>query len=179
MNTINYNQLSKVVSHALRHEPELYNLKLDPNGWVLLSELVTTLNSQGVKVDENHIYKMIELSENKRHQVLDGKIRAYYGHSISDKIIKDPTEPPERLYHGTISSNLKSIIEKGLLPMERQYVHLSIDKESAAIVGGRREGEIIIIIVNSKEASLGKVKFYKEENGIWLSDPIPPIFLTF
>ena len=178
MNSIDFIQLSKTVSHALRHEPQSYNLNLDDQGWVLLSDLVVALNSKGIQVDEIGITKMVELSEKKRHQILNGKIRACYGHSVNNKILKYPDEPPEFLYHGTVQNNLINIIEKGLLPMERQYVHLSIDKETAALAGSRRNGELVILTIRAKEAFLNNIQFYKEENGIWLSDPIPSKYIV-
>ena len=62
--------------------------------------------------------------------------------------------------------------------MERQYVHLSVDKNTAAIVGSRRKGELVVLKVKAKEAYLSSIQFYKEENGIWLSDPIPSKYIT-
>lgn len=177
MSLVNYIKLSKTVSHALRHDPQSYNLKLDNEGWVLVSELIYALNSKGVQVDENVLMKMVESSEKKRHQILDGKIRAYYGHSIKNKILKSPSTPPEFLYHGTTESNLDKIKEKGLLPMGRQYVHLSVDETMAEIVGRRRKGQLAILKIKAKEASSNAVQFYKEENGIWLSDSIPSKYI--
>lgn len=177
MNSMDFIQLSRTVSHALRHEPGAYNLMLDPQGWVALSDLILALNSKGIRVQEEEVIKMVELSQKKRHQILNGKIRAYYGHSVTDKILKDPSEPPEFLYHGTTKERLNGIIEKGLLPMERQYVHLSADEETAAVVGSRRKGELIILTVKAKEAFLSNIQFYKEGNGIWLSDAIPSKYL--
>jgi putative RNA 2'-phosphotransferase len=177
MGDMNVIELSKIVSHALRHEPQSYNLNLDNQGWVLLSDLIIALNSKGIQVNEFDINKMIELSEKKRHQILNGKIRAYYGHSIENKILKPPVEPPEFLYHGTIQNNLINILEKGLLPMGRQYVHLSIDRDTAGIVGSRKKGEIIILTIKAKEAFLNNIQFYKEKNEIWLSDSIPSQYI--
>lgn len=177
MNSINFIQLSKIVSHALRHEPQFYDLNLDNQGWVKLFDLVIALNSKGIQVDEKDIYEMVELSEKKRHQILNGKIRAYYGHSTENKILKESTEPPEFLYHGTTQNNLDSIVEIGLLPMERQYVHLSVDENTAAIVGSRKKGKVVVLKIRAKEAYLRSIKFYKEENGIWLSDPIPSKYI--
>lgn len=56
------------MSHALRHEPQSYNLNLDKQGWVLLYDLVIALNSKGIQVDKNDICKMVELSEKRRYQ---------------------------------------------------------------------------------------------------------------
>ena len=58
MNSIDFIQLSKTVSHALRHKPQFYNLNLDNQGWVLLSDLVFALNSKGINVDEESITKI-------------------------------------------------------------------------------------------------------------------------
>lgn len=178
MNSIDFKQLSKTVSHALRHEPHFYNLILNEEGWILLSDLVMALNAKGLQVDEFAIKKMVELSEKKRHQITNGKIRAYYGHSIKNKILKFPIEPPKFLYHGTVQNSLINIFEKGLLPMERQYVHLSIDRSTAEMIGSRRKGELVILTIKAKEAFLNKIEFYKEENGIWLSNLIPPKYIN-
>ena len=123
------------------------------------------------------IYKMVELLEKKRNQILNGKIRACYGHSVENKILKYPVEPPEFLYHGTVQNSLNNILEKGLLPMKRQYIHLSNDRNTAAIVGSWRKGELVILTIKAKEAFLSNIQFYKEENGIWLSDSIPTKYI--
>lgn len=170
-------QLSRTISHALRHEPQSYNLKLDDQGWVLLSDLVSALNAKGIRVNENLIVELVAQSEKKRHQILNGSIRAFYGHSTANKISKNAIEPPVFLYHGTIKDNLNGIMEKGLLPMNRQYVHLSSDEKTARVVGSRRKGDLVILKVKAKEAFLNKVQFYKEENDIWLSDPISPEYI--
>lgn len=121
---------------------------------------------------------MVEYSTKKRHEILNGKIRANYGHSVQNKIVKYPVKPPEFLYHGTVENNLNNIMEKGLLPMERQYVHLSIDKKTAEIFGRRKKGNLVILTIKAKEAFLNDIKFYKEENDIWLSDQIPSIYIA-
>jgi len=166
------------VSHALRHELQSYNLNLDIQGYVLLSDFVIALNSKGIQVDEFDINKMVELSEKKRHQILNGKIRAYYGHSVKDKILKYLVEPPEFSYHGTVQNSLNDILEKGLLSMERQYVHLSIDRSTAEMVGSRRKGDSVILTIRANEAFLNNIQFYKEENGTWLSEPIPSKYIV-
>jgi putative RNA 2'-phosphotransferase len=161
-------KLSKVVSHALRHEPQVYGLQLDGEGWVLLSDLASAL-----KVSEADIIKMLEQSAKKRFQIQDGRIRAFYGHSTEEKISKVMSFPPEYLYHGTTKENLSQIAEGGLLPMSRQYVHLSIDEATATIVGNRKRGELVIIKIQAAQAYKDGVPFYQEENGIWLADHVP------
>lgn len=68
--------------------------------------------------------------------------------------------------------------QKGLLPIERQYVHLSIGRSTAEMVGSRRKGDLVILTIRAKEAFLNNIRFYKEENGIWLSDPISSKYIV-
>lgn len=178
MNIIDFIQLSKTVSHALRHEPQSYNIKLDSEGWVSIFELVQALKCKGFNIEQEDIIQMIKESEKKRHQILNGKIRAYYGHSTNKKIVKQPQSPPDTLYHGTIANNIGNIMLHGLLPMKRQYVHLSKDEETAKRVAIRRKGEIIILKIKAHEAYKNGIPFYKEENNIWLSEPIPSKYIT-
>lgn len=176
--SLNLNQLSKVVSHALRHEPHCYNLKLDIDGWVNLSDLILSLKDKDFpNIKEEDIILMIEQAQKKRHEIINGKIRACYGHSLDGKIYKQVECPPVILYHGTISSNLKSILDKGLLPMNRQYVHLSMDKQTAKNVANRKKEEICILTVMAREAFGDGVFFYKEDSGIWLSEQILPKYI--
>lgn len=177
MKKIDFIELSKIVSHALRHEPQSYNIVLDSEGWVTLPDLVSSLNNKGIIVTDEVVSQMVELSDKRRHQISNGRIRAFYGHSTDKKIIKSNSIPPDVLYHGTIANNLDSILDNGILPMKRQYVHLSIDEHTAKKVASRRRGEIAIIKVEAKEAYKDGIQFYKEENGIWLSEVIPTKYI--
>ncbi|MEJ0101531.1 MAG: RNA 2'-phosphotransferase [Bacteroidota bacterium] len=47
-----------------------------------------------------------------------------------------------------------------------------VDEATAKTMGSRRHGELIIIKVKARDAYKGGIQFYKEENGIWLSDLI-------
>jgi putative RNA 2'-phosphotransferase len=177
MGYLDFIQLSKVVSHALRHEPQSYNLELDSDGWVLLSDLVSSLKRKDIVVTNDTIMQMVEQSEKKRHQILNGKIRANYGHSTNEKIIKASSEPPDVLYHGTLVVNLTNIFDNGILAMKRQYVHLSTDEDAAKLVASRRQGALVVIKVKAQKAFKNNISFYKEENGIWLSECIPAKYI--
>jgi putative RNA 2'-phosphotransferase len=176
---IDNNKLSKIISHALRHEPESYGLTLDNEGWVNINELLFALQKKkewkGLSID--NIETMINLSSKKRHECLNGKIRALYGHSISQQIIKEKSIPPNLLYHGTLQNKVSRILNEGLKPMERQYVHLSIDMATATKVAERRKGEINILEIEALKAYNDGFSFYKEDNGIWLADFIPPKYI--
>jgi len=180
MSNINFNELSKIISHALRHQPSLYNLKLDKDGWVDVGLLIASLKNRDEKYIDlsiEDIEKMIELSQKKRHEITGNKIRASYGHSLKDKIVKENSIPPQYLYHATKNSMLENILSKGLLPMKRQYVHLSENKKDAFNVALRKTSKPIILKVQSRLASQQGLNFYKEKDSLWLSDNIDSKYL--
>lgn len=60
---MNLAQLSRVVSHALRHEPWLYELELDDEGWVPVDQLLMALREKGGDwevVDTRSLERMLE-----------------------------------------------------------------------------------------------------------------------
>jgi putative RNA 2'-phosphotransferase len=179
MSLINYLQLSKEISYALRHVPWEYELELDENGWVSVEQLLTSLreNSKWESVIIEDLEHIIESSDKKRHELVDGKIRALYGHSVPKKIVKESSEPPVILFHGTARHFLESIGNKGLLPKGRQYVHLSNDIETALQVGKRRDDKPIILEIDAKKAWDEGVKFYLGNDKVWLADNIPSQYI--
>ena len=76
--------------------------------------------------------------------------------------------PPEILYNdGTARRFVQAIKEKGLLPQNRQYVHLSVDTETVLQVGNRRDSQPTLLIVQALEAWTQGVKFYRGNNKVW------------
>ncbi|WP_128102958.1 RNA 2'-phosphotransferase [Paenibacillus sp. DCT19] len=168
-------KLSKELSYALRHAPWEYELELDEEGWVEISQLLVALHEspQWKHVTEAHLEKMIAVSEKKRHEIQAGRIRALYGHSTPHKIAKLPATPPKTLYHGTPLRAVDSIMEQGLQPRQRQYVHLSADMETATQVGRRRDDQPIILTIDAAKAAQDGIRFYHGNENIWLADYIP------
>ena len=179
MSHINYLQLSKEISYALRHAPWEYELELDEDGWVRVEQLLTALNESDKwgNVTLEDLEHMIENSDKKRHELVDGKIRALYGHSIPKKIVKESTEPPAILYHGTARRFIESIESKGILPKGRQYVHLSNDIETALQVGKRHDDRPVILEIYAKKAWDEGVEFYLGNDKVWLADNIPSKYI--
>jgi RNA:NAD 2'-phosphotransferase (TPT1/KptA family) len=95
-------------------------------------------------IEKQNLEEMIARADKVRFEIKDDKIRALYGHSSSyssfipfTKIQKIASKPPDILYHGTSPYTAKNIMSEGLRPMNRQYVHLSTDKNTALQVGKR------------------------------------------
>ncbi|MBX9432002.1 RNA 2'-phosphotransferase [Ralstonia nicotianae] len=172
--------LSKTVSYALRHEPWLYELELDDEGWVPVEELLSALRAEKPEwsaVSEADLVEMIARSDKKRHELRDGKIRALYGHSVPNKLSKQPAEPPAILYHGTSPETAQRIKVDGLRPMSRQYAHLSVDKATAEQVGRRKAQMPVLVVVKATQAHAAGIAFYRGNDQVWLADFVPATFI--
>src|SRR5262245_25697925 len=94
---IDSKHLSKTLSHALRHEPWLYEIELDDQGWASVESVLAALRLErepwaSLTVDD--LIRAITQSDKRRYEYQDGKIRALYGHSIAGKLRKKRAEPP-------------------------------------------------------------------------------------
>ncbi len=173
-------ELSKVVSHALRHEPWLYELELDDEGWVEIDTLLKALSKEREEwsnLNHQDLQEMIEQSSKQRHEIMGDKIRALYGHSENNSLKKSPCAPPEILYHGTNSEFIDNIMQNGLLPMTRQFVHLSLDTNTAIAVGKRKDKQPALLIIKSGDAYKSGIAFYKGNEHVWLADKIPAEYI--
>ena len=121
---------------------------------------------------------MVEHGSKERFAVEDGRIRARYGHSIPGLKTYKAVQPPVTLYHGTSTHAAEQIAVEGLLPMGRQYVHLSTDVPTAIEVGRRHGGHVTVLLVNAGDAFENGISFYRGNDSTWLCDYIPPRFIT-
>ena len=172
---MDYIKLSKEVSYALRHTPYEYELELDYEGFVLINQLLSALNEKSNNdrdVTKEDLEYIIKNSDKIRHKIKDDKIRALYGHSVSNRIKKEAAIPPEILYHGTAHRFIESIKVNGLLTMNRQYVHLSTDKDTALLVGKRRDNNPVLLEIDAKKAFEEGTIFYIGNDKIWLCDEV-------
>lgn len=173
--------LSRALSHALRHEPWRYELELDAEGWVPVSQVLEALHSRGgdwARVDQDAIEHMIRTSEKQRHELSGSRIRARYGHSTPARIEFEPGDPPAVLFHGTAPDTWNRIHADGLRPMRRQYVHLSVDPATARAVGQRKSADPLILTVRAQDAARSGVRFYHAGDKIWLADEVPAEFVA-
>lgn len=175
MNEKEEKRISKHLSLILRHKPESINISLDSNGWADVNELIDKLN-----LNLNDLKQIVANNDKKRFILSEdfSKIRANQGHSISINLNLEEEAPPLVLYHGTAVKNLDSIKSKGLIKGQRQYVHLSLDQDTALKVG-QRYGKPTILKIKAYNMYTQGFKFYLSENKVWLTDHIPPEFITF
>lgn len=166
-------KLSIFISLILRHKPDAANITLDEHGWANVDDLLNGINDTGRKIDMEILEEIVATDNKQRYSFNQDKtlIRANQGHSISVDVELKEQEPPEFLYHGTATRFLDDIMNEGLKPMSRLYVHLSKDVEIAFKVG-KRHGKTVILKIHSGSMYENGYKFYLSENGVWLTEKV-------
>ena len=154
-------RLSLFLSLVLRHQPEAAGITLDEHGWADVEALIQGISGTGRRYSFNEDRTLI---------------RANQGHSIPVDVELTETTPPQVLYHGTASRFEQAILEQGLKPMSRLYVHLSGDAKTALTVG-RRHGNPVVFEVDSGRMSRDGEHFYISQNGVWLTKRVKPEYL--
>ena len=179
MNPSELKSLSKFLSLILRHEPERIGLILDDAGWASIDALLENATASGRSMTREQLEIVVVTSDKKRFAISeDGlRIRANQGHSIDVALGLLPVEPPEVLYHGTATRFLESILAAGLDKRERHHVHLTNDLDIAKSVG-QRYGTVVVLTVAAARMHADGHVFFRSENGVWLTDAVPPHYLS-
>ena len=169
---------SKFLSYVLRHAPDSIGLKLDSNGWANIGELLTKCATVGNAIDRAMLDEIVGTNVKRRFTISPDRthIRAAQGHSVEVELGLEAVRPPTTLFHGTAIRFVATIRREGLKPGRRRHVHLSGD-ETTAIAVGQRHGKPVVLRVASAAMHDAGHAFYRADNGVWLTDYVPPEFL--
>lgn len=172
-------KLSKFLSLVLRHQPETIGLVLDPQGWTPVADLISKAHASGMSFSHDDLLQVVAANDKQRFTLSDDGllIRAAQGHSVPVSLGLTPQVPPTTLFHGTATRFLASILAGGLQPQSRRQVHLSADVDTARAVG-QRHGQPVILLVAAGAMHQQGFAFYQADNGVWLTDQVPPAFLS-
>ena len=168
-NSLNLTRTSKKLSFLLRHSQDPLYIDLQ-GGWADVSEIMRILGISRAVLDE-----IVVTDEKGRYSfdITGQRIRANQGHSIPGVVIDmEQPDPPECVYHGTATCFLDNILRDGLKPMNRQYVHISTDYETAVKVGSRH-GKPVVLKIRAKEFVGAGNKLFRFANGVWQAESVP------
>lgn len=177
----NEQQFSKYLSYILRHKPEDIGLNIMEDGWIPTDKLIDAINNKDTQY-EITLDKLITVvfNDNKQRYSFRSEgeskykyIRANQGHSVKNLVMNfEEITCTSILYHGTSVENAEKIKKDGYIKsMNRQYVHLSDNIDTATKVGSRH-GKPYIFIIDCEKAMQNGVKFYKSENGVYLTNDL-------
>jgi putative RNA 2'-phosphotransferase len=166
-------KLSRYLSKHLRHRPERLGLTLEPGGWVRVEDLL-----RATSITREELEEVVARNDKQRFSfdATGEQIRANQGHSLEVDLQLEPADPPPVLFHGTNQRAVEAIRRDGLLPQGRHHVHLSPDEATATRVGARRGRPVVLTIDAAAMAAAGR-RFYVSDNGVWLTDAVPPRFI--
>ena len=172
-------KISKKMSYMLRHCTDPFYIDLN-GGWADVNKIIRALKERYPDVTRSVVEQIVAQDEKGRYSFNDSgtKIRANQGHSIPGVIIEmEQPNPPEHLYHGTATRFLDSITKHGLIPMSRQFVHISPTIEKAVEVG-KRHGKPVVLDIDAKRFVEDGNELYLSSNGVWQAKVVPPEYFT-
>ncbi len=171
--------LSKTLSAILRHLALQLELKVSREGWIDIGELVAFLRSRW---PHSHLYSWVNgevieaialLDPKGRFEIRGNRIRARYGHTYKVDIEFKEVSYRGKLYHGTAFENLSSIMEKGLKPMKRNFVHLTTSIEDAIEVGRRKSENVVVLEIDPECLYKMGLKVYEASKKVYLTSYVP------
>lgn len=173
----NRQTIEKFMQSWLRHKPESAGLKLSAEGWALMSDLVTAFGNLGYDLEKETIERIVRSDSKHKFEMEGDRIRARFGYSIDFETKPHPGMPPAVLYHSIPARFLQRVMDNGLKPVKRQFVHLAPERKDAKELSGRTKSPSIMLKIAAHEAHNAGVVFYPRGKGIWLSEAIPSEFI--
>jgi putative RNA 2'-phosphotransferase len=175
-------RISKFLTLVLRHDPPAAGVTLDRAGWAPIDALLSGAAVRGFRIERYEFDEVVRSDPEQRFKVSkDGKlVRASHGHSIPVDLGLSPVRPPHALYHGLMGREfLQAIMMTGLQRGERQFVLLFVDIETAACIS-MPEGQLrpVILRVAAPEMQSAGLKFFLSEDGLWLTEEVPPQYIS-
>jgi len=161
-------------------------IPMRPDGYVLLSDILSLEWFQKENVTEDMIKNMVKNNAKQRFglAVPEGEtethIRAHQGHSIQsvqdDALLEDITKPADLkvLCHGTFQESLPSIRKQGLRSQGRNHIHcaaldLTHETYRTSVINGTRGECDAVIFIDVPAAMKAGIKFHKSSNNVVLT----------
>lgn len=175
------------LSKILRHQAPQLKLNISPEGYVLIDDLLKLPSLKGVT--RELIDHIVESNSKKRFTIDGDRIRANQGHSfelespVLTRIDLTNMDQYPIVCHGTYAKYLPSIVEKGLLKMDRTHIHFAkgLPKDEGVISGMRSSCDTIIFLDLKKalEDPDNHLEFFESSNGVILCEgPIPAKYFS-
>ena len=170
----------RTLTGILRHFPEEFGLEMDMNGWVDVKDIVRSIrrrNQRARWLKTEHVIALAKTDEKGRYQLMNGKIRATYGHS-KEVVLDLPTDNiPATLYYPSSREEAAILVETGIRHSDRAKVHLSDTKISAVEAGKHRMNEPVILKIDAAGAIRHGVVIQRAGKHVYITDFIPAEYI--
>ncbi|HDN95962.1 MAG TPA: RNA 2'-phosphotransferase [Thermoplasmatales archaeon] len=174
-------KLSSILIGILRHFPQQFGIKLDSHGWGSIDEICEAIRS---KIDrfywlrKRHIVALALTDEKGRYQLNQGRIRATYAHTIEVDLSDLPKADVDVLYYPVTEEEVEIIMEQGILPTDRNKVHLSGSIEKAMEAGKIRTENPVILKIDAKKAMEEGIDIRKAGKDVYIADEIDAKYIS-
>ncbi len=173
-------QLSRFLALVLRHRAPQFHLDMDDEGFVNIDDLLDVIDERRESlswVEPEHIEELSNAEGRRRFEVRGDGVRATYGHSFHRPISYPRAEPPDQLFIGIPKAQLPALRASGLTPKDRQYVHLSENRDEAEEIGQHHDENAVVITIRAREAHDAGILFHRPADGLFLATRIPAQYL--
>lgn len=153
------------------------HLNIDSDGWTPIDPLIAAAQKLGVSLERPAIEAAMTQSPNRLAISDDGLFVRVLTHGQPEKPARAPSEtPPDYLYHPTSTRLLGAVHSHGLRSQSNQLLHLFDDPDTANSLAPPLP-ERVIVTVQAGSMSERGFPFWRAENGVWLTEMVPPEFL--
>lgn len=179
---------SRKLTQILRHKIVYYNLIMNDEGYVKVTDIYRLKLNDLKNINNNDINQIVETNEKKRFElkIINEElfIRATQGHhtnvgqfindskSLTKITLSDNIESNIFIYHGTKKEYLNSIIKYGLNRMNRKHIHFVENINKDKQTSGFKNASDIILKIDMKLCIEDGIIFYKSSNNVILTEGI-------
>jgi putative RNA 2'-phosphotransferase len=174
------NSVGRILAGILRHFPEKFDLDMDLNGWVDIRDVEEEIrrrkrNLHWLRI--HHIRAIADTDVKGRYQVENNRIRATYGHSVDVELDHSSDDVPPSLFYPATQEEVDMLLESGITPTDRRYVHLSKTFDDAYQAGVHRTEDPQILEVDAAAALLADVYIGQAGPTVFVTRGIPHDFI--
>ena len=157
----------------LRHKPDEFGLEIDTYGYAPVDQVLQALQERYDDATESDLTALANDPTQRRFEMNEYGVRALYGHSFFVEMDGEPMNPPPaRLYMGTTRAAARHFARDGITSGDRYYVHLSLDRDTAASRSHEKSGPLVVEVLADKAHEQDIAFFARGE--VILTEEIPP-----
>ena len=173
--------MMRAVLRVLRHGDNEARIVHDRFGLYRANDFVSLIRHQFSRLSQETFSERFDcvvqsLIESERIEFRSDKVRALYGHSIRGIIVGQMKWPEVPLFHATSQRHLPLILEFGLRPQGRSWVHLTSQLEYANRIQKHHsyDGHGTLLRIAPERMEDHRVTFRQPNSHIWLANRITP-----
>ena len=166
-------QLAKFISYMLGRRPDEFGLVPDTDGFVKIKELLKAIcEEEGFRyVRRFHIDEILITLPDPPIEISDNLVRAKSREHLPERI--PASNPPKLLYTCIRRKAHPFVMDKGIFPIGRGHVILSLEKELAEKMGKRIDHTPVLLTVQTQKSGNNGVVFFQAGDLLFIADTIP------